>query len=76
MTDEQKVGGVKGGGILLAHAGRNVVLQFLPDNNGAMFDALLTPEAAVRLAQMLVKHAMAAGHGEPVTFTFGASDKP
>lgn len=76
MTAEGPQGAVyragKGGEWLVGHTVDRVVLEFTPEGHSrAIFKMQLMPDVAVQLAQQFVKHAMGAGHGEPVTLTIG-----
>jgi pyruvate dehydrogenase complex dehydrogenase (E1) component len=61
------------GRLQLAHEGDHVLLRVSASQHDALpiYQVTLSTELAVLIAQGLVRHALAAGHGEPVTFTLG-----
>ena len=65
--------GGQGGAWQVAHRRGRVVLQFLRADAGEhpVFEAELTTDVAAQVAQALVRHAMAAGHGRPITLEIG-----
>jgi hypothetical protein len=63
------------GRLELAHEGDRVLLRICASAHDALpiYQVGVSPAVAVQIAQDLVRHAVAAGHGEPVTFTLGGN---